>query len=164
MRHPSGRWARCRRSAPILRKPRSSAGVAAPISARRRTSTATRDPRGSRARRSTSRRLSRRLRERINQPHSVRERAASASASRPTIARWEELIATDPASHGGRTTDVRGGVSCAAGGQCARQPGHRCGGGAVSRRAHQGPRGARALDTQHLIPSHSRGSAVQALP
>jgi len=164
MRHPSGRWARCRRSAPILRKPRSSAGVAAPTSARRRTSTATSDPRGSRARRSTSRRPRRRLRERINQPHSVRERAASASASRPTIARCEGLIATDAASHGGRTTDVRCGVSCAAGGQCAPQPGHRCGGGAVSRRGHQGRQGARALGTPHLIPSHSLGNAARVQP
>ena len=68
MRHPSGRWARCRRSAPILRDPRSSAGVAAPREARRRTSIATREPRGSRASRSTSSRPSRRLRERITQP------------------------------------------------------------------------------------------------
>jgi hypothetical protein len=164
MRHPSGRWARCRRSAPILRDPRSSAGVAAPREARRRTSIATREPRGSRASRSTSSRPSRRLRERITQPLEARERAARSSASRPTIERCAGLLVTTACSHPLRTSEIRCGVSCAAVGRCARRPGHRCGDDAASRRAHQALQGVRGLDSPHLIPSRIRDSAVQVRP
>ena len=164
MRHPSGRWARCRRSAPILRKPRSSAGVAAPTAARRRTSIATREPRGSRASRSTSSRPRRRLRERITQPLEIKECAARSSASRPTIERCAGLAVTTTCSHRRRTSEIRRGVSCAAGGRCARRPGRRCGGGAASHRAHQGRQGAQGLGTPHWIPIRTRGSAVRARP
>lgn len=164
MRHPSGRWARCRRKARSLRAPRSSDGEAAPTEPRRRTSIATREPRGSCASRSTSSRPSRRLRERITQPLEARERAARSSASRPTIERCAGLLVTTTCSHRLRTSEVRRGVNCAAGGRCVRQPGHRCGDGAASRRAHQALQGVRGLDSPHSIPSHSPGTAVQVRP
>ena len=164
MRHPSGRCARCRRSARILRAPKSSAGAAAPTQARRRTSMATREPRGSRASRSTSSRPRRRFRDRITQPLRARERAASASASRPTSARCAELIATSRGSHHRRTSGVRCGVNYAAVDRCALQLGRRCGDGVASRRGHQGRQGVQGLDTPHWIPNRSRGSGVRARP
>lgn len=164
MRHPSGRWARCRRNARILRAPRSSDGEAAPTEPRRRTSMATRRPRGSRASRSTSSRPSRRLRERITQPLRARERAASASASRPTIARCALLIVTTACSGQPRTYRVLPRFSLEAAVRDVLQPGHRCGDDAASRRVHQALQGVRGLDSPHWIPSRIRGSAVRARP
>lgn len=106
MRHPSGRYARCRRSAPIFRAPRSSVGEAPPRDRRRRTSIATRAPYGSRAKRSTSRRPRRRLRVRIAQPTRANELAASASAAWPTRARRVLPRVTPEHSASGRTFRV----------------------------------------------------------
>lgn len=78
----------------------------APTEVRRRTSTATISPCGSRASRSTSRRPIRRLRERITQPLDAKERAASASASRPMSARCLGEPATTASSNSPRTSGV----------------------------------------------------------